>query len=107
MDEGILRVLIVSLGMTLVAIVVLVIGSLIRRGKEPGMGVELAFITLIGILVFLWLDRGVGFGWRPFLLRDLGAPRHSCERFRGDKNSAMIIERSLGVEGRLTGDVFD
>ena len=65
MDEGILRVLIVSLGMTLVAIVVLVIGSLIRRGKEPGMGVELAFITLIGILVFLWLDRGVGFVWRP------------------------------------------
>ncbi len=29
------------------------------------MGVELAFITLIGILVFLWLDRGVGFVWRP------------------------------------------
>jgi hypothetical protein len=60
MDEGILRVLIVSLGMALVAIVVLGIGSLIRRDKEPGMGVELAFITLIGILVFLWLDRGVG-----------------------------------------------
>jgi hypothetical protein len=52
------------------------------------------------------MQRGVGFGWRPFLLRDLGTPRHPRERFRGDKKSAMIIERSLGVEG-LTGYVFD
>jgi hypothetical protein len=34
------------------------------------------------------------------------APRHPCERFRGDEYPAMIIERSFSVEG-LTRHVFD
>ena len=36
----------------------------------------------------------------------LRAPRHSCDRFRGDENAAVIIKGSLSVEG-LTRQVFN
>lgn len=36
----------------------------------------------------------------------LGASRHPGERFRGNQYPAVIIERSLSVEG-LTRQVFD